>query len=233
HWAGYMTLGVLVCMFFYTVASDLISILGRLFVGPEKAVDFGRRTFMTTSAMALGSAAVGLAQTEVGPNVYKVEIPVARLPGEFNGFRIVQITDLHVGPTIGRAYTQKVVDIANSLAPDLLALTGDFADGTVSTLSDSLEPLAQLKSRHGSYFVTGNHEYYWGVDEWLEEYRRLGFRILMNEHVPIRQNGSEILLAGVPDDGAGQMNPAHRPDPAASIAGAPRNTATILLPARP
>jgi len=220
HWAGYTTLGVLACMFFYTVASDLVSVVWRLLVGPERSVDFGRRSFFTAGAMALGSSLVGLGQAEIGPHIYKVEIPLKGLPKEFDGFRIVQITDLHVGPTIGRNYTQKVVNMANDLSPDLLALTGDFADGNVSTLKNSLQPLGQLNAKHGTFFVTGNHEYYWDVDQWLAEYRKLGIRTLMNEHVSVQQNGSELILAGVTDYSAGQMDPAHRSDPAAAIQGA-------------
>lgn len=233
HWMTYMTLGVFASMFFYTAAADVVSLLWKIVFGHDGAVDFERRSFLTAGLMTVGSAVIGATQTVIGPSVYKVDIPLKDLPQEYDGFRIVQITDLHVGPTIGREYTQKVVEMANNLEPDILALTGDFVDGSVAQLRDSLAPIAELKSKQGVFLVTGNHEYYWGVQEWLNEYTRLGARVLLNEHVVLKKNGQELVLAGVTDHSAGGIVPAHASDPEKSIQGAPEKAVKILLAHQP
>jgi predicted MPP superfamily phosphohydrolase len=181
----------------------------------------------------LTSAIAGITQAAKGPKIYDIEIPLKDLPEQFEGFKIAQISDLHAGPTIGQHYTQKVVEMTNELNADVIALTGDFADGDVAHLRTALQPLAQLHAKHGVFFVTGNHEYYWDLEGWLAEYRRLGARVLLNEHVVLRHNGSEIVVAGVTDYTAGQMEPTHASDPAKSLKGAPANTIKILLAHQP
>lgn len=233
HWMTYMTLGVFACMFFYTAAADLLTLVWKVIFGFDNAVNFERRSFLTAGFMTFGSAMIGATQTAVGPGVYEVDIPLKDLPQEFDGFRIVQITDLHVGPTIGREYTGKVVEMANGLDPDLVALTGDFVDGSVAQIGSALAPIAQLKSRHGVFFVTGNHEYYWGVEEWLDEYRRLGARVLLNEHVLIKKDGQELVLAGVTDYSAAHIIPAHASNPRKSIEGASEKAIKVLLAHQP
>ncbi len=163
----------------------------------------------------------------------KSDIPIANLPEELEGFKIAQITDLHVGPTIGRGYTEQVVKTVNDLSPDLIALTGDFVDGTVSHLRKAIEPLAALKAKHGTYFVTGNHEYYWGVREWIDEFRSFGARILLNEHVVINEKGKDMVIAGVTDRSAGQMLPGHESSPKKAMEGAPEHGIRILLAHQP
>src|SRR5439155_15224260 len=120
-----------------------------------------------------------------------------RLPPAQDGFRIVQLTDVHVGPTIGRAFVEEIVGQANALGPDLIAITGDLVDGTVGQLAQAIEPLARLQAPHGVYFVTGNHEYFSGADAWLNELNRLGIRVLRNERVPIGNGSIGFDLAGV------------------------------------
>lgn len=233
HWMTYMTLGVFASMFFYTAAADLLTLVWKVIFGSDNSVDFERRSFLTAGLMTFGSAVVGATQTVTGPSIYDVEIPLKDLPQEFDGFRIAQITDLHVGPTIGRDYTEKVVAMANGLGADLIALTGDFVDGSVSQLREALAPIAKLKAGYGTYLVTGNHEYYWGVEEWIEEYRRLGARVLLNEHVVISKDGRQLVLAGVTDYSAAHIIPAHASNPQKSIEGAPGKAIKILLAHQP
>jgi hypothetical protein len=161
--------------------------------------------------------------------VVRVDVPVAALPAALEGFTVAQITDIHVGPTIKQHYLQAIVRKVNALEADMVAITGDLVDGKVHELADHVAPLAQLRSRHGSFFVTGNHEYYSGAHAWMAELRRLGVRVLMNEHVVLQQNQAAVVLAGVADFHADRFDPSHRSDPHAAIAGAPLDAGVRLL----
>ena len=131
-----------------------------------------------------------------------MSVRLDRLPRAQDGFRIVQLTDIHVGPTIGRAFVEEIVGRTNALAPDLVAITGDLVDGTVGQLAAAIEPLARLQAPHGVYFVTGNHEYFSGAEDWLNELNRLGIRVLRNERVSIDNGTVGFDLAGVDDRSA-------------------------------
>lgn len=224
HWVVYVALGTFACVFFYTAVADLLALAGRV---------FERWAFVIMATLTTVSVVVGVFQAARGPKVYEVRIPIENLPSAFDGFRIVQVSDLHIGPTIGRAYAEKVVSMANGLSPDAVALTGDFIDGTVTRLRSAVEPLKNLRAAHGVFYVTGNHEYYWGAREWVEEFKKLGARVLLNEHVMIRKGGDEIVLAGVADEEAGGIVPEHASDPAKAVAGSPPEAVKILLAHRP
>jgi predicted MPP superfamily phosphohydrolase len=161
--------------------------------------------------------------------VRRIDIPIASLPAALHGFSIVQITDLHVGATIKRRYLERVVEAANALDADMIAVTGDLVDGSVQDLGWHTEPLGRLAARHGAFFVTGNHGYYSGVHEWIGEVRRLGISVLLNEHVVLSHGGASVVVAGVTDYSAGFFFPAHRSDPARALAGAPHDAGVKLL----
>jgi predicted MPP superfamily phosphohydrolase len=158
---------------------------------------------------------------------------LAGLPPALAGFTIVQISDIHVGPTIKGGYVHAVVDRVNTLDADLVAITGDLVDGSVAQLGADIAPLAWLASRHGTFVVTGNHEYYSGADEWVAEYRRIGMTVLMNEHVVIEQGGASLVVAGVTDFSAQQFDEAQRSDPARAVAGSPAGAPKVLLAHQP
>jgi predicted MPP superfamily phosphohydrolase len=141
----------------------------------------------------------------------------------------VQISDIHVGPTIKRGYLDAIVTAVNALNADMIAITGDLVDGSVHALAPHTAPLARLTARHGAYFVTGNHEYYSGAPAWMAEITRLGVRVLANEHVILQHDGAALLLAGVSDYGAHHFIAAHRSDPAAALAGAPQQMRPRIL----
>lgn len=168
---------------------------------------------------------VGLVQAR-RPRVVHVPVPIRDLPADLAGLRIVQISDLHVGSTIRRPFVEAVVDAVNALAPDLVAVTGDVADGFVLELRDHVAPLAGLRAPLGSFFVTGNHEYYWDPRGWTQELERLGLSVLSNEHRLLTRGSGRLLLAGVTDLSAA-------PDPYAAIAGAPRSDVRVLLAHQP
>jgi uncharacterized protein len=227
QWMSYTTLGVFACLLFYSLATDLV--VGALkFAGfPNDPDQIERAGFLLMLTVTIGSAIIGVTQAKTGPKIYNVDIPIENLPEEFDGFKIVQVSDLHVGPTIGRKYTKKVVSMANSLQPDIVALTGDFVDGNVSQLRSEIQPIQSLRAKHGVFFVTGNHEYYWGAAEWLAEFEELGVRVLQNEHVQIHLNGSTLVLAGITDLSS------QTADPAGSLVGAPEDSVKILMSHQP
>jgi uncharacterized protein len=193
------------------------------------------------SVSAIGVAALAAIVTLLGflnarrrAAIVKVDIPIRDLPDELHGFTIAQISDVHVGPTIKRAYVDAIVDAVNDLKADLIAVTGDIVDGSVRDLAGHTQPLARLNARHGAYLVTGNHEYYSGERAWTAEFERLGLRVLMNEHVVVNHDGARIVVAGVADYSAHHFNPAQRSDPVAALKDAPEDAgARILLAHQP
>ena len=253
EWAAYVSLGffsLVITLLILRDAGWLIGIglrkAGALLSGapgsaggPAVPADPGRREAIVQSvnlallAVAGGFAGYGLFEARRRPSVPTVEIPIDGLPAALEGFRIVQISDLHAGLTIGRPFVETVVETANALDADIVAFTGDIADGRVADLHIDVEPLSRLTARYGKYFITGNHEYYSGALPWIEEAGRLGFDVLLNEHRLITRGTGKILLAGVTDVSGGQFIPAHRSDPHGAIAGAPPADLKILLAHQP
>lgn len=202
------------------------------------AAGVNRRVFLArTSAVAAGVAASGLvgygAATALGPpNVLQVPIRLGRLDPAFNGFRIAVVSDIHLGPLLGRRHTERIVRMINEADADLVAIVGDLVDGTVEQLGHAAEPLQDLVSREGSFFVTGNHEYF--VEDtgpWLHELERFGVSPLRNENTAIRRGGAAFDLAGVNDlAGAQRGDP---PDYDSALAGVDPSRPTVLLAHQP
>lgn len=168
--------------------------------------------------------------------VVRVDVPMSNLPAALHGFQIAQISDIHLGPTIKGPYLQRIVARVNSLDADLVAITGDLVDGSVAELSNDVLPLAALTSTHGSFFVTGNHEYYSGAHGWIAALRDLGIRVLMNEHVLLHHHRDThdpeqalMVVAGVTDFSAHHFDASHRSDPARAMTGAPPDAVFKLL----
>lgn len=180
---------------------------------------------------AVGLTGSGTVNAMKTPGVVDIEISLARIGSSIDGFRIVQITDLHVGNTIGRSFVQDVVDRANAAAPDLIAITGDLVDGSVEDLAEEIAPLADLRAPHGVYFVTGNHEYYAGANEWIEHIGSMGIRVLRNERVSIGDTDG-FDLVGVDDHNAGRW-PGHGPDMGKAVAGRDEDRELIVLAHQP
>ncbi len=187
-------------------------------------------TILGATGIATG---IGLRNAVRKPTVLEVDIPIANLHDDLVGFRIVQISDLHVGPTIKGDFVRKVVDQVNALKPDMIAFTGDLGDGQVSYLRDDVAPLAELSAPYGTFFCTGNHEYYRDLDGWMDEVERLGMTNLLNEHRVIEHGRGRIIVAGVTDISARQMRPEHASDPDAAMSGAPEADVRLLLAHQP
>ncbi|MDB4932646.1 MAG: calcineurin-like phosphoesterase family protein [Myxococcaceae bacterium] len=183
----------------------------------------------TAGGMSLAGYGLALAQ----PFVRRVRVTVGagRLRAGTRPLRVVQVSDLHVGPTIRRAYVDALVDTVNALDGDLVVLTGDLVDGFVAQLRDEVAPLGRLRARRGVYFVTGNHEYFYRADEWLAALRALGIAALANRHVSFEHEGATVLLAGLDDPNAGPSD--RHAALAASMTDAPAGALRILLAHRP
>jgi uncharacterized protein len=230
-WAGMLAMGLFSSLFVLTVLREAALLLAW-------ALPWGTAAVRGPSAaavplLALAITALGAWNARRTAAVVRIDIPLRHLPPALHGFTIVQISDIHVGPTIRGPYLQAIVDVVNGLQADLVAVTGDLVDGSVADLALHVEPLAALRSRHGSFFVTGNHEYYSGASDWIVELQRLGLRVLLNEHVVLRHDAASLVLAGVADFGAHHFDPSHRSDPHAAIAGAPLDTLRVLLAHQP
>lgn len=209
-WTGYVWLGVMFLLLMVIVSTDLLRLvvaLGRRLAAAQP-VDAQRRALLArTTAAVSGILVAGLAATALRSvrkpvEVRKVRVRLARLPPQQDGFRIVQLTDIHVGPTIGRSFVEEIVAHANALAPDLIAITGDLVDGAVAHLASAIEPLRKLRAPHGVFFVTGNHEYFSDAEAWATELNRIGIRVLRNERVSIGNESAGFDLAGVDDRSA-------------------------------
>ncbi|MFD4875020.1 metallophosphoesterase [Streptomyces sp. NPDC058420] len=162
---------------------------------PSRRLFVSRVVGGAAAAAAVGTVGYGTYGVLRGPSVKRVTVPLAKLPRSAHGFRIAVVSDIHLGPLLGRGFAQKVVDTINATQPDLIAVVGDLVDGSVKNLGPAAAPLAGLKARHGSYFVTGNHEYFSGAQQWLEEVRTLGIHPLENARTEL----AGFDLAGVND----------------------------------
>jgi predicted MPP superfamily phosphohydrolase len=232
-WIGLLDMGFFSSLLVFTLLRDvaLASALtiDALWRGALSLDRWRIDTAVGVVALAALSTSIGFVNARRRARVVSVDVPIVELPPELDGLTIVQISDVHVGPTIKARYVDAIVDAVNRLEPDLIAVTGDIVDGSVAQLAEHTKPLERLTSRYGAYLVTGNHEYYSGATQWIAEFERLGLRVLLNEHVVLEHNGTRFIVAGVTDYSAGQFDQAHRSDPAAALADAPGDVRIKLL----
>jgi len=167
------------------------------------------------------------------PELTEVNVTLERLPVQMNGFRIVQLTDMHIGSVLGREWVSMLVESVNSVKPDLVVLTGDIVDGDVTHLSGEIEPLSRLKAAHGVYIVTGNHEYYSGISKWTPVFRKMNIKLLRNERVAIGDGKNSFDLAGIDDYNSRGHAPGHGPDLEKALKGRDPDRELILLAHQP
>ena len=228
-WVGLTAMGFFSSLFVLTLLRDAVLLGAYLFLSGGQARLWVEPSVQATLYLSLFVTLAGLIIARRRPGVVEIKIPVVDLPHALHGFSIAQISDVHVGPTIKRGFVEGIVRRVNELKADMIAVTGDLVDGSVQQLSAHTAPLAGLTARHGAYFVTGNHEYYSGADAWIAEFKRLGLRVLLNEHVVLNHNGAQAVIAGVTDYSAGHYDPAHKSDPAAALEGAPGDVLIKVL----
>jgi predicted MPP superfamily phosphohydrolase len=252
QWTGLVAMGWFSSMFVATLLRDVALLVawaaqGAGFLASEAVSRLSFWSAIAVPLVATASSLIGFLNARRTARVVRVDVPIAGLPSALQGFTIAQLSDLHVGPTIRHGYIQRIVDRVNRLEADAVAITGDLVDGNVSTLQPHIAPLTGLKARHGTFVVTGNHEYYAGATAWVAELRRMGLRVLQNEHVLLAACGprggmavrsaqtddeadaATLLLAGVNDFTAGHFDAAQASDPQGALAGAPPGVATRIL----
>jgi uncharacterized protein len=250
-WIAYTGLGLISSVFTFLLLRDSAWVLLRL--GKRLSSKFRRasipaaeaptdekRRLLLVNAMNAGLLAGAATMTAYGvyearrrPGIVEVDVRLKDLPDGLAGFRIVQISDIHAGLTVRQDFVETIAEIVHGLDGDMIALTGDLADGNVRQLRADVAPLGQLRAPGGKFFVTGNHEYYSGHQQWVEEADRLGYRVLLNEHALVERNGARLLVAGVTDVSGGRFAPEHESDPGRAVAGAPAADARILLAHQP
>ena len=178
--------------------------------------------------LTLLAAGFGLRFGMRPPETRRVEIGIPGWPAAMDGFRIVQISDIHIGSLLDRRFATEVTRRVNALDPDLIAVTGDLVDGGVRQLADEVVPFGSLSAKHGVYFVTGNHDHYSGANSWVAKVEELGMRPLRNERVEIHQDGAVFDLIGV-DDHRGTIGNQGGEDLPAALEGRDANRPAVLL----
>jgi predicted MPP superfamily phosphohydrolase len=226
-WAGLLAMGLFSSLLVLTLVRDVVLLVSTLAGAASPVIEHD--SAIGVPLLALAVTAIGFVNARRLARVVEVEVPIAGLPAPLHGYAIAQISDIHVGPTIKRAYLNAIVNRVNGLKADAIAITGDLVDGSVQRLAMHTEPLGQLAAPDGTFFVTGNHEYYSGAEQWIAELRRLGLRVLLNEHVIRTRGDATIMIAGVTDFSAQHFNPLHKSDPRQAMAGAPVDVAVKVL----
>ncbi|HEX2613019.1 MAG TPA: metallophosphoesterase [Fibrobacteria bacterium] len=233
-WIAYVWIGLMFYLFVFGLAGDLLR--GSAWLTGLMPRDPERRSFaLRLLAGGVASAAAltgigGILHAARGPKVKRVEVPLAKLPAGGDGYVIAQLTDIHIGPTLGHDFLETVVRETNALGADMIVITGDLVDGSVEQLREKVAPLADLRARDGVFFITGNHEYYSGAAEWCAHLGTLGVRVLRNEHVDVR---GLFDLAGVDDRSAEGMALGHKQDIPAATAGRDTSKPLVLLAHQP
>uniref|UniRef100_A0AAU3GTV9 Metallophosphoesterase n=1 Tax=Streptomyces sp. NBC_01401 TaxID=2903854 RepID=A0AAU3GTV9_9ACTN len=194
---------------------------------PSRRLFVSRAVGGAAALAGLGTVGYGTYGVLRGPRTKRITVRLAGLPRAAHGFRIAMVSDIHLGPILGRAHTRRVVEAINATGADLVAVVGDLVDGSVADLGTAAEPLSGLEARHGSYFVTGNHEYFSGAAEWVDHVRELGLRPLENARVEV----AGFDLAGV-NDVAGESE-GQGPDFARALGDRDRSRASVLLAHQP
>ena len=232
-WISLITMGFASSLFVLTVIRDVLLLPAMALLDYATVLSIQGHSAWAVLWIAMAFTLIGLFNARRAPTIVEVSIPLPDLPAALHGFRIVQISDVHVGPTIRRAFLERIVAKVNSLESNLVAITGDLVDGKVADLAGHTDVLRDLQSTHGTFFVTGNHEYYSGADAWVLELRRLGIAVLQNEHVVLQHEGASLLIAGVTDYSAHQFDESQRSNPQAALKGAAEIATRVLLAHQP
>ena len=230
-WSGLLAMGIFSSLAILELLRAFALVLASL-AGWESAAIAQGSALAVIVAVAVVTL-FGVFNARRTARVVERDIALHNLPPALEGFSIVQLSDIHVGPTIKKGYIDAIVRRVNGLLPDLVVITGDLVDGSVADLADDIAPLAELSARYGTYVVTGNHEYYSGADSWIAQFERLGMKVLLNRHELLERDGAGLVLAGIADYSAELFRPSHKSDPVAAFAGAPDGVTRILLAHQP
>ncbi|MCS3897355.1 putative MPP superfamily phosphohydrolase [Bradyrhizobium japonicum USDA 38] len=197
--------------------------------GPLSAPDGVRYGLAGLASIA---AATGVHQAMRIPPLKDVEVRMPGLPLQFDGYTILQLTDLHISRLFPASWARTVVERSNKLGVDLIAITGDLIDGTLEARRADIEPLRDLRAPDGVYVISGNHEYIFGYSTWMAHFAALGLLSLENRHIVLERNGGKLVLAGITDRASRHRGHPDR-DLAAVLEGAPEGAPLILLDHQP
>jgi predicted MPP superfamily phosphohydrolase len=209
---------------------DAATLVGGLIPGGSFSVQDGFRYAMAGLAACL--AAIGVMQATRIPPLKDIEVRIQGLPRQFDGYTILQLTDLHISRLFPAAWARAVVERSNILGVDLIAITGDLIDGTLAVRRADVEPLRDLRATDGVYMIPGNHEYYFGYAAWMQHYASMGMVTLENRHVVFDRGGERLVLAGVTDR-ASRGGGFTAPNIEAAVEGSPDGAPVILLDHQP
>jgi predicted MPP superfamily phosphohydrolase len=189
-----------------------------------------RRLFVLAAlALVFIIASYSVLNAALGPAWREVKIPVRNLAPEMERFTIVQLSDLHLGNLTTRGRLRWIVRSVNAVKPDLICVTGDTLDGDICRDEGYCEILKELQARHGVVAVTGNHEFYAGVEKFMDLARRSHWRVLRNQSWVI---DGRIAIAGLEEDSAERFR-LPGPDLDAALRGVPPGIPKVLLYHRP
>ena len=184
------------------------------------------------AALAAVAAAIGVHQAMRIPPLKDIEVGIQGLPRQFDGYTILQLTDLHISRLFPASWARAVVERSNELGVDLIAITGDLIDGALDARRTDIEPLRDLKATDGVYVISGNHEYIFGYSTWMAHFAALGLLSLENRRIVLDRNGGKLVLAGITDRASRRRGHTVR-DLAAVLEGAPKGVPVILLDHQP
>jgi predicted MPP superfamily phosphohydrolase len=229
-WTASLWMGAAFFLLVLLAASDALALLLGAFVHAGPGVMTAARVrALGVLVLAAAASAVGVHAALRGPGLRQIEVRLPRWPRALDGYRVVQVSDLHIGPILDRRFAAEVVARCNALAPDLIAITGDLVDGSIRRIAAEVAPFGDLRARDGVFFVTGNHDHYSGAGAWVARVRELGIRVLENERVTIGEGEAAFDLAGVEDHHAHLVSPGRREDLPRALAGRDPARAVVLL----
>ena len=233
-WPGALWMGTAFLLIVITALSDLALWLGGAVasaasVGPGASAPAAAARAAAVACIGLVTVGFAIRSGLALPGKRRVELTLGRWPSELDGFRIVQISDLHIGALRGQRFAREVVERVNAMDPDLIAITGDLVDGRVAHIGEEVAPFADLEAPCGVFFTTGNHDYYSGVQDWTARVRELGIRVLRNERVTVHTHGARFELAGVDDHRGDMMDGESGEDLERALEGRDPARALVLL----
>ncbi|HIA01457.1 MAG TPA: metallophosphoesterase [Myxococcales bacterium] len=239
---AYVWLGIVVYLLICLGAIDLVKWTARKIktgsvktpiANPERRVFLSRIAAGASVVGALGTVGYGVHSALGDVTTPRIDVALPRLPRALDGFRIVQLSDMHIGAVLGRPFIDYVVETANAQKPDIVVITGDLVDAPVDLIGPDVAALQGLKSRYGTYFVTGNHEYYANAANWTAFIQKLGIEVLLNRSLSVGDNEASFDLAGIPDNRGGWFNHSHTPDLPRATAGRDPDRELVVLAHRP
>jgi len=229
-WPGSIWMGFAFLMLLGVLATDGLLVLLGSAGGSEASLGVARWRAAGVAGLCFVASGLALRRALQGPELKRLELCLPAWPRELDGFRIVQLSDIHIGPLLDRRFARELVERSNALEADLIAVTGDLVDGPVSKLVDEVAPFAELRARQGVFFVTGNHDHYSDAEGWSAHVASLGMRVLRNEHVQLElAEGARFVLAGVDDHNSRHLPGEGGEDLERALEGVPVDLPVVLL----